>query len=57
MGGLGGAGGLKGMWCSAGCDKCFEVSGCWAVFSFGDKHQCFEFGVGSYRKPGERAEN
>lgn len=32
-------------------DKCLQVFGVWATFSFVDKHQCFKLDAGNYRKP------
>lgn len=44
---------LEGVWCSAGCKKCFEVSGCWSVFGVVSKCKCFDSDAGSNRRPVE----
>lgn len=44
-------------WCSAGCEKCFEVSGCLFVFGFVAKHQCVKSDAGSYRSQRRECNN
>lgn len=46
---------LVGTQCRVGCEGCFKMGGCWSVFGFVGKCQCFKSDAGGYRKPVEGA--